>query len=86
MEDPALGGAKNKNAFMTFSSGARICIGQRFARAELKYLLAGLVAKYKFTWAGTGKDGKEQKLTLEHGTTSRMIGGLWVKMEPVEGQ
>lgn len=86
IDDPALGGAKDKNALMTFSAGARICIGQRFARAELKYLLAGLVANYKFTWAGTGKDGLAQELQLEHGVTSRMIGGLWVKMEAVDGR
>lgn len=84
LEDPALGGAKDRNAFMTFSAGARICIGQRFARAELKHLLAGLIAKYKFTWAGTGEDGQAQDMELEQGTTSRMIGGLWVRMEPVD--
>jgi cytochrome P450 len=84
LDDPALGGAKDRNAFMTFSAGARICIGQRFARAELKHLLVGLIAQYKFTWAGTGEDGQEQEMKLEQGTTSRMIGGLWVKMEPVD--
>jgi cytochrome P450 len=84
LDDPALGGAKDRNAFMTFSAGARICIGQRFARAELKHLLTGLIAEYKFTWAGTGKGGQAQEMELEQGTTSRMIGGLWVKMEPVD--
>lgn len=84
LEDPALGGAKNRNAFMTFSAGARICIGQRFARAEFKHLLAGLVGSYRFTWAGTGEDGQAQELELEHGITSRLIGGLWVKMEPLD--
>jgi cytochrome P450 len=81
LEDRVLGGAMNRNAFMTFSAGARICIGQRFARAEFKHLLAGLVGSYKFTWAGTGEDGQAQELELEHGITSRLIGGLWVKME-----
>jgi cytochrome P450 len=85
LDDPALGGAKDRNAFLTFSAGARICIGQRFARAELKHLLVGLIAKYKFTWAGTGEDGQAQEMKLEQGTTSRMIGGLWVKMEAIEG-
>lgn len=84
LEDPALGGAKNRNAFMTFSAGARICIGQKFARAEFKHLLAGLVGSYRFAWAGTGEDGQAQELQLEHGITSRLIGGLWVKMEPLD--
>ena len=86
LDDPALGGAKDRNAFMTFSAGSRICIGQRFARAELKHLLAGLIAKYKFTWVGTGEDGQAQEMNLEQGTTSRMIGGLWVKMESLDSQ
>jgi cytochrome P450 len=85
LEDPALGGATDRNAFMTFSQGARICIGQRFARAEFKHLLAGLVERYRFTWAGTGEDGKAQQRELEHGITTRMIGGLLVKMEMVDG-
>jgi cytochrome P450 len=84
LEDPALGGARNRNAFMTFSAGARICIGQRFARAEFKHLLAGLVGSYRFTWAGTGENGQAQELQLEHGITSRLIGGLWVKMESLD--
>lgn len=86
VEDPALGGAKDRNAFMTFSAGARICIGQKFARAEFKHLLAGLVGSFKFTWAGTGEDGEAQELQLEHGITSRLIGGLWVRMESVGDQ
>jgi cytochrome P450 len=83
MQDPSLGGAEDRKANLTFSAGARVCIGERFARAELKHLLAGLVSNYKFTWAGTGEDGKQQELQLEHGITSRMIGSLWVKMELV---
>lgn len=81
LEDPVLGGAENRNALLTFSAGARICVGERFARAELKHLLAGLVGSFNFTWAGTGKDRKSQGMQLEHGITSRMIGGLWVQME-----
>lgn len=84
VQDPSLGGAEDRKANLTFSSGARICIGERFARAELKFLLAGLISSYRFTWAGTGEDGKRQELQLEHGITSRMIGSLWVKMERVE--
>jgi cytochrome P450 len=83
MQDPSLGGAEDRKANLTFSAGARVCIGERFARAELKHLLAGLVSNYKFTWAGTGEDGNQQEMQLEHGITSRMIGSLWVKMESV---
>lgn len=85
VEDPALGGAADRKAFMTFSTGARHCIGEKFGRLELKHLLAGLIGSYNMTWAGTGEDGKSQKMVLEHGITSKMIGSLHVKMEPLGG-
>jgi cytochrome P450 len=85
MQDPSLGGAEDRKANLTCSAGARVCIGERFARAELKHLLAGLVSNFKIIWAGTGDDGKQQELQLEHGITSRMIGSLWVKLELVSG-
>ena len=50
---------------MTFPAGARIRIGQRFARAEFKHLLAGLVGMYRFSWAGTEDGGRAQELQLE---------------------
>lgn len=84
MQYPSLGGAEDRKANMSFSTGTRVCIGERFARAELKHLLAALVSSYNFTWAGTGEDGKSQELQLEHGIATRMIGSLWVKMEPVQ--
>ncbi|KAM0715985.1 hypothetical protein Q7P37_008499 [Cladosporium fusiforme] len=83
LEDPSLGGAADRRAFLTFSAGARVCTGERFARAELKHLLAGLVGSFDMKWAGTGEDQQSQELHLEHGITSKMIGGLSVKMEPL---
>lgn len=85
MEDPALGGAEDRRAFLSFSAGARVCTGERFARAEVKHLLAGLVGSFDFKWAGTGDDRQSQELHLEHGITSKMEGGLWVKMVPLSG-
>lgn len=85
LEDPSLGGAEDRRAFLSFSAGARVCTGKRFARAEVKHLLAGLVGSFDLKWAGTGDDGQSQELHLEHGITSKMIGGLLVKMEPLSG-
>jgi len=42
------GGAKSSQAFMTFSSGQRICIGKDFAAISLKVSLAVLVSKFRF--------------------------------------
>lgn len=79
--DDNSGGAKERYAFMTFSQGARHCIGERFGRAEVMHLLAGLVGRFGFEFAGTGEDGRSETLQFEHGITSRVIGGLWVRME-----
>ena len=79
--DDNSGGAKERYAFMTFSQGARHCIGERFGRAEVMHLLAGLVGRFSFEFAGTGEDGKSDTLQFEHGITSRIIGGLWVEVK-----
>lgn len=84
LEDSSLGGATDRKAYLTFSTGARVCIGERLGRAELKHLLAGLVGRFNFTWAGTGEDGVSQDLILEHGISSKMIGGMKVKMEKLD--
>lgn len=80
LENPK-GGASEKNAFMTFGQGPRMCIGEKFARGEVKALVAGLVGSFKMELVGTGESGNEQQMSFEHGIVSRLIGGLWVKME-----
>jgi len=74
------GGAKEKDAFMTFGQGARMCIGERFARGEVKALVAGLVGSFKMELVGTGESGKEREMAFERGIVSRLIGGLWLRM------
>lgn len=84
LNDSSLGGAYEWKAFLTFSTGARVCIGERLGRAELKHLLAGLVGNFNFSWAGTGGNGQTQELILEHGITSRMIGGMKVRIKQLD--
>lgn len=79
LEQPK-GGAREKNAFMTFGQGPRMCIGEKFARAEVKALVAGLVGSFEMELVGTGESGKEREMAFEHGIVSRLIGGLWVRM------
>ncbi|OAG43494.1 hypothetical protein AYO21_02431 [Fonsecaea monophora] len=45
------GGASTNYAFMTFLHGPRNCIGQQFARAELRALLAAFICMYEWTRA-----------------------------------
>lgn len=86
LKDSSLGGAYDRKAYLTFSTGARVCIGERLARAELKHLLAGLVCQFNFTWAGTGENGQSQELVIEHGIANKMIGGMKVRMEQLDGR
>ncbi|PTB62120.1 cytochrome P450 [Trichoderma citrinoviride] len=53
-EDSYSGGAKTSQAFLTFSSGPRVCIGKDFATLSLKVFLTVLVSKLKFEEAIPG--------------------------------
>jgi cytochrome P450 len=70
------GGASTNYAFLTFLHGPRSCIGQGFARAELRALVAAFVGAFEFTMADPDeevipagvvttkpKDGLKLKLT-----------------------
>lgn len=46
--DAATGGAKTPYALVTFLHGPRSCIGQGFARLEMRCLLAALVMRFRF--------------------------------------
>ncbi|TFA99766.1 Cytochrome P450 72A13 [Trichoderma ghanense] len=53
-EDSYSGGAKSSQAFLTFSSGPRICIGKDFATLSLKVFLTVLVSRFRFEEAIPG--------------------------------
>ncbi|KAL6806281.1 cytochrome P450 [Trichoderma sp. SZMC 28013] len=53
-EESYSGGAKSSQAFLTFSSGPRICIGKDFATLSLKVFLAVLVSRFRFEEAIPG--------------------------------
>lgn len=50
------GGAQNPLAFLTFLHGPRSCIGQGFARSELRYLLAAIVGRFQWEMAVPGEE------------------------------
>ena len=74
------GGAESNYAFLTFLHGPRSCIGQAFAKAEFASLLAALVGR--FEWA---LEDEEKKIEIKGGVTARPLGGLNVRMRPLEG-
>lgn len=74
------GGATSNYSIMTFLHGPRSCIGQGFARAELKCLLAALVGRYTFEVT------RERKTYYPDGVvTSKPANGMWLKVKEVEG-
>jgi len=79
-EDDYNGGAKHAQAFMTFSSGSRICIGKDFAVLSLKVALAVLVKRFVFEEAVKGWHP-----TIQKGTSLKPM-DLRVKLRVVEAE
>ncbi|KAK4187716.1 cytochrome P450 [Podospora australis] len=80
------GGAVDPWVMMTFSRGARQCIGERFARAEMAVVLAALVGRFRFELRGASGKGKPMEdLDIFYGFTGCIAGGLWTGVEVVPG-
>ena len=52
------GGATSNYTFLTFLQGERRCIGEGFAKGELKVLLAALVSTFEMEFARGGMEGR----------------------------
>jgi cytochrome P450 len=77
--ESGFGSGKSNYSFVTFLHGPRGCIGEKFARAELRALVAAFVGNFEIE---VGEPGKRIK---PGGTiTSKPIGGLKVKLRAVE--
>ena len=74
------GGAPSNYALLTFLHGPRSCIGQGFARSELKCLVAAVVGRYEFELT------KRLDMYFPAGlVTSKPDGGMWVRVREVPG-
>jgi cytochrome P450 len=71
------GGAESQYCYQTFLYGPRSCIGQGFARGEMKAILAALVMNCKFV-----DDKPERRVEVEGFLTIRPK-GLSVKVVPI---
>lgn len=72
------GGAESNYAFLTFLHGPRSCIGERFARAELRALLAAFVGGFEMEMADLN-----EKVLVGGTITSKPVNGMRLRLRPV---
>ncbi|KAF1917155.1 cytochrome P450 [Ampelomyces quisqualis] len=73
------GGAGSNYSFLTFLHGPRSCIGERFARAELRSLLAALVGFFELQMADPNEE-----IVVGGTITSKPMNGMKLKLNPVD--
>jgi cytochrome P450 len=79
------GGAVNNCSYMSFGAGPRICIGQSFAKGSFSALLAGLVGKFDIRLATPEEGGPNDDYEILHGIVTKIVGGVKVKLTPLDG-
>lgn len=72
------GGADSNFAFLTFLHGPRSCIGERFARAELRALLAAFVGSFAMEMADP-----TEKIIVGGTITVKPKNGMNLRLKPV---
>jgi cytochrome P450 len=73
------GGAESNYSFLTFLHGPRGCIGERFARAEMRALVAAFVGNFEMDMA----DPKE-RVIVSGAITSKPRNGMKLKLKSLE--
>ncbi|KAH6986514.1 cytochrome P450 [Ilyonectria sp. MPI-CAGE-AT-0026] len=75
------GGASSNYDFLTFLHGPRSCIGQNFAKAEMRCLLAAMVRSFSWSLA------MDDALVVPRGViTIKPENGMYLKLTPLDKQ
>lgn len=80
--DPANREAQSSSAFIPFSAGPRNCIGQKFALAELKVVVALTLLRFRLS-PGVNPEGGAKDVRRLPQLVLRAEGGLWLQVEPL---
>lgn len=72
------GGADSNYAFLTFLHGPRSCIGERFARAELRALLTAFVGNFSMELANP-----KERVVVGGTITSKPMDGMKLNLLPM---
>lgn len=73
-----IGGADSNYSFLTFLHGPRSCIGEKFARAELRALVGAFVGSFEIEMADPNEEIK-----VGGTVTSKPVSGMKLKLRPV---
>lgn len=74
------GGSSSNYDFLTFLHGPRSCIGQNFAKAEMRCLLSAMVASFRWDLA------MDDRKVLPRGViTIKPENGMYLRLTPLEG-
>ncbi|KAK7893296.1 hypothetical protein WMY93_022448 [Mugilogobius chulae] len=74
---------RSSTAFIPFSAGPRNCIGQKFALAELKVVVALTLLRFRLS-PGVNPDGRTTGVRRLPQLVLRAEGGLWLQVEPLK--
>ncbi|KAF2258652.1 cytochrome P450 [Lojkania enalia] len=74
-----MGGAESNYSFLTFLHGPRSCIGEKFARAELRALVAVFVGNFEWEMAD-----KNEVVQAGGTITCKPINGMKLRLRPAE--
>ncbi|XP_037552592.1 cytochrome P450 4F3 [Nematolebias whitei] len=83
--DAANAGGRSSHSFIPFSSGPRNCVGQKFAMAELRVVVALTLLRFRLSpgadpESGSSSEGVRRLPQL----VLRAEGGLWLQLEPLD--